>query len=223
MQISRYDDHAPWFLTYSADWTATSAPFLPADLSGRRVLDLACGGGALSRELADRGARVTGVELAPPLLEHGRRLERESPRGIHYVHGDAARVDWWDREPFDGVVCNMALMDVDDLDGALRTIWTVLREGGWFHLSLLHPCYPGERHADRDALSSWPPAAGYGAEGWWTTGSTGVRGHVGAIHRKLSTYLNSILGAGLELTRLEEPDPVLPRILLIDGRRPPEH
>lgn len=220
MQISRYDDHAPWFLNYSADWTATSAQFLPADLSGTRVLDLACGGGPLSRYLSSRGARVTGVELALPLLERGRELERMSPQGIRYVHGDASRLDWWDRDPFEGAVCNMALMDIDDLDATLSTIRTVLRPGGWFNLSLLHPCYPGERQADRDALSSWPPEAGYGAEGWWTTKSTGVRGHVGAIHRKLSTYLNAILAAGLELTGLTEPDPVLPRILIIDGRRP---
>lgn len=217
MQKSRYDDHAPWFLNYSAPWTATSSPFLPVDLSETRVLDLACGWGTLSRDLASRGAAVTGVELAMPLLERGRELEDTTPQGITYLHGDASNLDWWDRRPFDATVCNMALMDIDDLDATLATIRAVLRPGGSFNLSLLHPCYPGEQRTG--ALSSWPPDAGYGTEGWWTTGSTGVRGHVGAIHRKLSTYLNAILAAGLEITRFTEPDPTLPRVLIIDGHR----
>lgn len=173
MQVSRYDDHAPWFVDYSRDWTATSSPFLLEDLSGARVLDLACGWGSLSRELARRGAAVVGVELALPLLERARELEDAAPLGVAYVHGDASRLDWWDHEPFDGAVCNMALMDIDDLDAALCTLRAVLRPGGWFNLSLLHPC-----------------------------------------------YLNTVLDAGLEFTHFTEPDPSLPRILVIDGRRP---
>ena len=69
---------------------------------------------------------------------------------------------------YDGVVCNMALMDIDDFHAALLTVATVLRPSGWFNLSLLHPCFPGD--ASVDALPSWPPDRGYAAEGWWTTG-----------------------------------------------------
>ena len=221
MQPSRYDDHASWFVGYSRDWTATSSPLLPAALSGVRVLDLACGWGSLSRDLADRGALVTGVELSEPLLEQAHTIEERERAGIAYLHGDASTLGWWDRQPFDGVVCNMALMDIDDLDATIGTIHAVLRPGGWFNISLLHPCFPGAATPDGEALPSWPPYGGYGAEGWWTTGSTGVRGHVGSNHRMLSTYLNAILAHGLELTGFTEPDPALPRILVIDGRRPP--
>ena len=220
MQHSRYDDQAPWFLDYTREWRPTSSEFLPADLSGSRVLDLACGWGPLTRDLAARGASVTGVELARPLLDRAREVEHAAPHGISYLYGDASDLDWWDQQPFDGVVCNMALMDIDDLDGALGTIRSVLRPSGWFNISLLHPCFPGQQQADGASLPSWPPERGYRAEGWWTTESTGVRGHVGAIHRTLSSYLNAVLAAGLVFTHFAEPDPVLPRILVIDGRRP---
>jgi len=222
MQPSRYDGHATWFASYSRDWTATSSPWLPAVLSDVRVLDLASGWGPLSRDLAERGALVTGVELSAPLLEQARTIETRERRGIRYLHGDASTLDWWDQQPFDGVVCNMALMDIDDLDGTIATINAVLRPSGWFNISLLHPCFPGESTPSGEALPSWPPQRGYGAEGWWTTESTGVRGHVGAHHRTLSTYLNAVVAGGLELTRFTEPDLALPRILVIDGRRPPE-
>ncbi len=69
MQASRYDDYAPWFVDYTHEWVPTLSPWLPKNLAGLRVLDLACGWGPLSRDLANRGAAVTAVELATPLLE----------------------------------------------------------------------------------------------------------------------------------------------------------
>lgn len=44
--------------------------WLPADLSGRRVLDAGCGTGALAVEAARRGADVVAVDLSPTLLQH---------------------------------------------------------------------------------------------------------------------------------------------------------
>lgn len=220
MQPSRYDDHALWFVDYSRDWAPTSSRLLPTDLSGQNVLDLASGWGPLSRDLAARGAMVTAVELSEPLLERARAIESESHQGIRYLHGDASTLAWWDGRPFDGLVCNMALMDIDDLDATVATIHTVLWPRGWFSISLLHPSFPGETPPDGDALPSWSPQAGYSSEGWWTAESTGVRGHVGANHRKLTTYLNTVMANGLEFTRFTEPDPELPRILVMDGRKP---
>ncbi len=75
----------------------------------------------------------------------------------------------------------MALMDIDDLDGLYAgdggdVCWSA---GGWFVASVLHPCFPG----NDKGLSSWPPDAGYDAEGWWTAPEhdpDGARIRVGA-------------------------------------------
>ena len=112
----------------------------------------------------------------------------------------------------------MALMDIDDLDAALRTAYAVLRPAGWFNFSLLHPCFPG--HARTDVLPSWPPDSGYATEGWWTTNANGVRGHVGAHHRMLSTYLNAAIRAGFQFTAFAEADNDLPRILIAQCEKP---
>jgi SAM-dependent methyltransferase len=217
MQTSRYDPHADWFLDYTRDWEPTSASFLPKDLSKQKVLDLASGWGQLSREIAARGASVTAVELASPLVQRARSLEIDAPLGIRYLQGDAGTLEWWDGEAFDGVVCNMALMDIDDLDAALHTAHSVLRPAGWFNFSLLHPCFPGS--PPTGTLPSWPPDKGYGTEGWWTTHSGGVRGHVGAHHRMLSTYLNAVLQAGFRFTGFAEADRQLPRILIVQCQK----
>ncbi len=45
---------------------------LPADLTGRRILDAGCGTGALAAELARRGAEVVAVDISPRLIEIAR-------------------------------------------------------------------------------------------------------------------------------------------------------
>ena len=45
----------------------------------------------------------------------------------------------------------------------------------------------------------------YASEGYWQSGGTGVRGHIGAYHRTMSTLLNDLLAAGFLLEKLEEP------------------
>jgi hypothetical protein len=107
----------------------------------------------------------------------------------------------------------MALMDIDDLHAALRTMAATVDPQGWVLISLLHPCFPGQETTG--ALSSWPPDRGYSSEGWWTTGSDGVRGHVGAYHRTLATYLNAVIGAGLQIREAIEPPAEVPRYLIL--------
>jgi 2-polyprenyl-3-methyl-5-hydroxy-6-metoxy-1,4-benzoquinol methylase len=214
----RYDAHADWYVSYTSDWNSAAATFIPDDLAGQSVLDLACGWGQLSRILANRHARVTGVDQSERLLDHAREVESPAGSMIRYVPGDATELDWWDGTPFDGVVCNMALMDIDDLPAAMSNIGALLRPSGWFVFSLFHPCYPGDPN-NPSSRPSWPPDGGYSAEQWWTTGQSGVRGHVGAHHRMLSTYLNAVLDAGLSFERFSEGSSQLPERFLARCRR----
>jgi 2-polyprenyl-3-methyl-5-hydroxy-6-metoxy-1,4-benzoquinol methylase len=216
---ARYDGATDFYVGFIRDWAADARPFLPSDLSAQRVLDMACGLGDLSRHLVGEGAVVTAVDLSAAMLAHATSQETEQPLGIRYLVGDVTGTDWWDGDRFDGVVCNMALMDIDDLDGVLATAARVLRPGGWFSFSLLHPCFPGLRNGTSEQLSSWPPDRGYAAEGWWTTDGDGVRGRVGANHRMLSTYLNATLRAGFELEEFAEPAAQVPRFLIVRCRR----
>jgi len=135
------------------------------------------------------------------------------------VHGDITTTDWWDGEPFDGALSNMALMDVDDLDGALTAAHAVLKPGGWFSLSIVHPCFPGGPSEAGSGLSSWPPDRGYTWEGLWNTDGIGVRGHASVNHRMLSTYLNALLRAGFVLGEFAEPSSDVPRFLAVLCRR----
>ncbi|HUS31230.1 MAG TPA: class I SAM-dependent methyltransferase [Kofleriaceae bacterium] len=59
------------------------------DVRGLRVLDLGCGQGWFSRQLAEAGAQVTGIDWSAAMIEHARRL---GPPEIHYEVMDAADV-----------------------------------------------------------------------------------------------------------------------------------
>jgi SAM-dependent methyltransferase len=214
MALARYDEFAEWYEQWIGDappLIAAHPGLLPPTLSGERVLDIACGQGRMSRYLARRGAGVTGIDISAAMLARARAL---GPPGITYVHADVTRRPvWWDGRPFDGCTCELALMDIDELAGTLSTVTAVLRPGGWFVASIVHPCFPG----NDQGRSSWPPAEGYEREGWWTSpehNPGGARVRVGATHRKLSTVLNALLDAGLEAERFAEPPAPVPTFLL---------
>jgi SAM-dependent methyltransferase len=194
---------------------AEHANLLPP-LAGTRVLDVACGLGRMSRHLARSGAEVVGVDISAALLEKARANDAT---GIDYVLADVAQPpEWWDGRPFDGCTCELALMDIDDLAGTLATVAAVLWPRGWFIASIVHPCFPG----NDQGLSSYPPEAGYDTEGWWSSPNhnpDGARIRVGATHRQLSTYLNGLLDAGLEIERIIEPAAPIPTFLLWRCRR----
>jgi ubiquinone/menaquinone biosynthesis C-methylase UbiE len=138
---------------------AAHAGLLPA-VTGDRVLDIACGQGHMSRYLASLGADVTGIDISAAMLGNACAA---GPDTITYIHADVTRDPaWWDGRPFDGCTCELALMDIDDLAGTLSTVTAVLRPGGWFAASIVHPCSPGNELG----RSSWPPGQGYECEGW---------------------------------------------------------
>ena len=207
--LARYDEFAEWYEQWIGDAPSLIAAqdgLLPA-VAGARVLDLACGQGRMSRYLARRGADVLGVDVSAAMLSKARAA---GPAGITYLRADVTGAPtWWDGRPFDGCTCELALMDIDDLAGALATVAAVLRPGGWFVASVMHPCFPGNGRGQ----SSWPPGGGYEREGWWTSpghNPEGVRIRVGATHRKLSTILNALHDAGLEAERFAEPPAPVP-------------
>lgn len=54
---------------------------LPADLTGKRILDAGCGTGALAFEMAARGADVIGVDISPQLVDIARK---RTPNDLHH-------------------------------------------------------------------------------------------------------------------------------------------
>jgi ubiquinone/menaquinone biosynthesis C-methylase UbiE len=205
---ARYDEIADFYDAKAGqtitDPSTAALLELAGDVRGMRLLDVACGPGRVARELARRGAQVTGLDISAAQLAKARAYEQREPLGISYLQADVTAHRVLAEQVFDGAVCNHGLADIDDLDGVLATLARLLPAGGWLVFSLLHPCFPGW---DRDAPPSWPPRQGYFHEGWWLASNPGFRGKVGASHRMLSTYLNALTGHGFAPGQVAEPRP----------------
>ncbi|QGV82337.1 class I SAM-dependent methyltransferase [Streptomyces ficellus] len=114
------------------------------DVSGKSVLDLACGTGFYSREFKRRGAdEVFGVDISVEMIAAARDRERRDPLGVRYEVGDVTELRALDRR-FDialGVQCLNYAEDVAAMERMCRNIHRNLLPGGRFFVLAQKPDY----------------------------------------------------------------------------------
>ncbi len=144
MADARYDAVADFYATGFDSLTDSVSQALLNMLepvAGLHVLDVACGHGRITRELARRGAQVVGLDISGMLVERAREIERSDRLGISYRHADVTAPQALGRNEFDLVACSYGLSDIDDLDVAVAAIAGALRPGGRFVFSILHAVF----------------------------------------------------------------------------------
>ena len=92
--------------------------------AGERVLDVGCGTGHLSWQIAERGAVVTGLDADAAMVAQARI---NYPK-LSFLLADAAQFSL--AEPVDAVFSNAALHWVRDAEGAVASMWKALVPGG---------------------------------------------------------------------------------------------
>ncbi|MET8630895.1 class I SAM-dependent methyltransferase [Kitasatospora sp. NPDC004669] len=114
------------------------------DVSGKSVLDLACGTGFYSREFKRRGATdVFGVDISGEMIAAAREFERRDPLGVRYEVGDVAELEPLGRS-FDvalGVQCLNYAQDIAAMERMCRNIHRSLVSGGDFFVLAQKPDY----------------------------------------------------------------------------------
>ena len=111
--------------------------------SGRRVLDVACGTGVVSVTAARLGARVTGLDLTPELLERARENARIARVDIDWHEGDVEKLPFGDAT-FDVVLSQFGHIFAPRPEIAIGEMLRVLKPGGTI------------------AFSTWPPELLFG-------------------------------------------------------------
>lgn len=101
-----------------------------AGLAGKRVLDVGCGGGLLAEAMAGRGARVTGIDLAPEALQVARLHALESRAEVDYRGIAAESLAAAEPGSFDVVTCLEMLEHVPDPAAIVRALARLVRPGG---------------------------------------------------------------------------------------------
>jgi SAM-dependent methyltransferase len=121
---------------YNAHYDRPACLRLLGDVTGRKVLDVACGPGLYASELVARGAEVIGVDQSPRMVE----LARERvPDGEFRLHDIRDPLDFLPDTSVDAVLFALAWEYVDDRVAAFREMRRVLRPDGALVLSRMHP------------------------------------------------------------------------------------
>jgi 2-polyprenyl-3-methyl-5-hydroxy-6-metoxy-1,4-benzoquinol methylase len=189
------------------------------DLNGKKVLDAGCGEGRSSRNLTHKGAKVVGVDLSSRMIALAQREEEREPLGIEYRQASFSDLSIFEDGSFETVVSMMALMDAPDFTGAAKEFFRVLRPGGMFAFSVIHPCFytrglgyvrdgKGRRikltvcdyFADAPVVERWRFPAQEDAKESAYFG-------VPRFPYTLSHYVNGLIGAGFVPTGIMEPRP----------------
>ncbi|HUS16231.1 MAG TPA: class I SAM-dependent methyltransferase [Chloroflexia bacterium] len=199
---------------------------------GARVLDIACGNGIFARRLAELGADVVAADFSPRLIDLARQRTTLHTERIAYHVADATDeaalrgLAGPSGQPFDAAVCNNAIMDMPAIDPLFRAVAGLLRPGGRFVFSVMHPCFNGLAMAMQAELPDYAAAPTYAirVSRYLTTEVTqGLAINTQPReqyywHRPLHELCNSAFAAGLCMDRLEEP-----RVPAPDGAIGPFH
>lgn len=188
-------------------------------IAGLHGLDIGCGEGGNTRKLAEAGARMTAIDIAPTFIRYAREAEAERPLGIVYREADGAALPFADAR-FDFATAFMSLMDMPRQGQALAEAERVLKPGGFLQFSILHPCFvPPHRKVLREADGTVRAVevARYfdGNDGeidTWRFGAApdAVKAssepfRVPRFHRTLSEWVALIVAAGFAIEHMGEP------------------
>ena len=113
-----------------------------APAEGVRWLDLACGTGAVAERAAEAGADVTGVDLAPALIETAKERARERGLEIDYRVGDCENLEFEDGA-FDVVSSTCGVMFAPDHEATRQGAGPVVKPGGRIGLANWTPAEKG--------------------------------------------------------------------------------
>jgi len=168
-------------------------------VTGKRVLEVGCGGAQCSIAFAKQGAIVTAVDVAASELEFARKLAEENNVSITFHQLNMENLSPIPDESQDVVFSACAFPYVDDLFSCFREIHRVLVDDGLFVFSQGHPIF-GLVNSETLVLE----------RSYFETGKI-VLGEESDVpfatnYRKVSDLFNLLIKAGFVVKQMIEPD-----------------
>lgn len=196
---SYHDDLSDHFVLLSGQHPTNAYIDRPAmlgligDCAGLDVLDVGCGGGFYSAAMAERGARVTGLDGSAAMVRHA---EEAAGGRATFVQHDLERPLPFGDASFDLAVMALVYHHVYDRAQLLAELRRVLRPGARLLVSTTHPA--GEQR--------WLGGSYY--EGGRVDAPVGEGFHINFERMTVEQFVNELLDGGFVVERLLEPRPV---------------
>ena len=133
-----WDPHGPQKALHALNPARLGYVAARVELRGARVLDVGCGGGLLSEALAQAGAHVTAIDLAPDLVKIAKLHGLESGVKVDYRVQSAETLAGEQPGAFDAITCMELLEHVPDPGAILAACAVLLKPGGRLFVSTLN-------------------------------------------------------------------------------------
>ncbi len=184
--------------------------------SGERVLEVACGNGEFARRMSALGANVLATDFSEEMLERARSYGGD----VEYRLADATDSEQLlavgEAGSFDAGVCNMAIMDMVDMEPMIAALARLLRPRGRFVFSVLHPAFNSGRatlvvERSEDDTGEWATTHSVKVSSYirpMTYLGVAIEGQPVVqryFHRPISMLFDTCFGAGFVLDGIEEP------------------
>ena len=169
------------------------------DVANLKILDAGCGAGEYVHLLTQKGAHVTGIDGSAIMIELAKAKYPSYKFEIVNLHNKFS----YQAGEFDMVFCNLVLMDIDPIENTIGEFYRIIKSGGRFFFSIIHPAYYlGKSDRDANGRQLARKVSGYTkhiavVQDFW--------GGTTHYHRPISHYLNTMSAAGFILRRMYEP------------------
>jgi len=189
-------------------------------IKGQRLVDLGCGEGYNTRIFAESGAQMIGIDISSQMIACAKEREEKEPLGIEYHEASASNLSFLESGSVDGVVSTLAIMDMPDIRPVFQEVFRIIREGGFFQFSVLHPVLTSpefERVLNEKGEKRGCVIGNYFQENdpsiqkWHFTATSQEERKVHPpftmpfFHRTLSTYFSLLREVGFQVESLDEP------------------
>lgn len=181
--------------------------------SGEKILDLACGSGFFSREMAkvDKSVEITGTDISGELIKLA-KSNSANLINIKYFNSRAEKLTDLENNYFDKIICVLAMQNIENIKSVFGEMSRVIKSSGKILLVLNHPAFriPGASSWLWDDVSKTQARR---LDKYMSESKSEILMHPGqaensektvSFHRPLQHYFKLIASAGLAVTRLEE-------------------
>lgn len=111
------------------------------DITNKTILDAGCGEGVLGHELAAKGAKVTGVDASPKMIEAARKRNERCNGNLEFKIASIEDNNLFPEESFDIIVVSMVFQEMAPVEDSFSYLAKYLKKGGKMVVSVLHPAF----------------------------------------------------------------------------------